>query len=171
MRLFLNIIVLIFEILYYSLFMKYARKEGSFIRYLISFTLITIIFLFLGTTNFICYFLLILTILFGLKYIVKLKVSLYDMLIIVIMLFCKVLIETPLYIILYKAINIYFIGVLVNIIKIIVIFLIRNVIDYMYKHLKVKWDNNNFYIRYIFSICCFIYCIITAILFIKYSIG
>ena len=81
----LNIIVLIFEVLYYSLFMKYSRPEGKYYRYLILFTLITIIGLVIGTSNLISYLLLILMILYGIKYIVKIKISLYDMLVILIM--------------------------------------------------------------------------------------
>ena len=42
------VIVLILEVLYYSLFMKFARKEGNFVRYLIAFTMVVLI---AGITN------------------------------------------------------------------------------------------------------------------------
>ena len=171
MELFLNIIVLIFEVLYYSLFMKFSRKEGKLWKYILTFILMTILILICNATQFPVYFVFIIMTLLSLKYIVKIKTTLYDMLIIVLMLFLKIVIETPLYIILFSFINNYIIGVIVNIIKLFILFLIRNKLNRIYKTLKIKWDNNNFYIRYIFSICCFTYCIITAILLIKYSIG
>lgn len=171
MELILNIIVLIFEVIFYSLFMKFTRKEGKLWKYIVTFILMTILVLICNATKFPVYFAFVIMTLLALKYIVRIKVTLYDMLVIVLMLFLKMAIETPLYIVLFKFINNYVIGVIVNIIKIVVIFLLRNKLNKFYNFLKVKWDNNNFYIRYIFSICCFIYCIITAILLIKYSIG
>ena len=170
MALFLNIIVLIFEILYYSLFMKFAKKEGKLIRYFIAFSLMTIVGVFIGTNNLPSYFVLIMLIIIGMKYIVKVKMSLYDVFIIVCMLFIKILIETPLYILLFNFIIIYIIGIIVNILKLAILFIIRNFLNKIYKTLKIKWDNNNFYIRYTFSICCFVYCIISAILLIYYVI-
>lgn len=167
----LNIIVLIFEIFFYSLFMKFSKKEGKFSKYLLTFLLMTILILLCNATKFPVYFAFIIMTLLSFKYIVKIKTTFYDMLVIVIMLFFKIAIETPLYIILFHFINNYIIGVIVNIVKLIILFLIRNRLNKMYNNLKKKWDNNNFYIRYIFSICCFTYCIITAILLIKYSIG
>lgn len=170
MILFLNIIVLIFEVLYYSLFMKCIRKDGMFRKYLLSFTIITIIGILIGTNGLISYFLLIMMILFSMKYIIRIKTTLYDMFAIVCMLFIKILIETPLYIVLYTFINNYIIGFSVGILKLIILYLIKGYIEQFYKKLKRKWENNNFYIRYIFSICCFIYSIITAILLINYVI-
>ena len=82
MNLVLNILVLIFEILYYSLFMKYARKESKFHKLILLFTMITIIGMIIGTNNLPSYLILILMMSFGMKHIGKLKVSLYDMLII-----------------------------------------------------------------------------------------
>lgn len=164
MTLFLNIIVLIFEILYYSLFMKFVRKDGNFIKYLLAFTMITIIGIIIGTNGLVSYFALILLISLAMKYIVRIKTTLYDMFIIVFMLFLKIIIETPLYIVLFTFINNYIIGVIVGILKITILILIRNIIANFYKKVKIRWDKNDFYIRYLFSICCFMYCIITAIL-------
>lgn len=90
---FINIIVLIFEILYYSMFMKFARKEGKFWKYLLLFTLVTISGLFIPTNTLLSYLYLILAILFGLKYIVKINTTLYDMFFILIMIFFKLIIE------------------------------------------------------------------------------
>ena len=79
MDLVLNILVLIFEILYYSLFMKYARKESKFHKLILLFTMITIIGMIIGTNNLPSYLILILMMLFGMKHVARLKVSLYDM--------------------------------------------------------------------------------------------
>ena len=168
MELLLNIIVLIFEVLYYSLFMKFSRNEGKLWRYLLTFTLITIFFWFVGTDKIYSYLLLIFTILYGLKYIVKLKVSLYDMLIIFIMLLFKVLIETPVFMLLYNFLSIYVIGLVYSVLKIIILNLLKNKLNIMYKVLKIKWDNNNFYIRYIFTVFLFSYTIISSIFIVLY---
>lgn len=168
MALFLYIIVLISEILYYSLFMKFTKKDGKFYKYILMFTLITIFFLFVGTDKVYSYLLLILTILYGLKYIVKVKTSIYDMLVIFIMLLVKVMIETPVYMIFFKLLDIYTIGIIYSIIKIIVLLLLKSKLNIFYKCLKVKWDNNNFYIRYIFTVVMFLYVIISSIFTILY---
>lgn len=164
----LNVLVLSLEILYYSLFMKYARRESKFDRLHLLFTIITIIGIFIGTNTLPSYLILILMMLFGLKYVAKLKVSLYDMLIIFIMLIIKVIIETPLYLLLVHTANRYIVSIIPNVIKILVITLLNKKITKFYKSLKIKWDNNNFYIRYIFSILVYIYCIATAVLLIFY---
>lgn len=43
MAILLNAIVLIFEVLYYSMFMYFSKKEGKFWKYIVSFTIITLI--------------------------------------------------------------------------------------------------------------------------------
>lgn len=164
----LNIIVLIFEVLYYSLFMKFARNEGKFHRYLILFSLITTLFYFVGTDKLYSYLFLILTILYGIKYIVKIKISLYDVLFIFIMLILKLFIETPFYLILNGGLSIYEIGIIMGIFKVIVLLILKNKINKLYIKLKDLWYKNNFYIRYIFSILMFIYCILSCLFIIFY---
>lgn len=168
MNTFLYVIILIAEIFYYSMFMKFTRKQGKFWKYLLLFALITIFFFFVGTDKIYSYLLLILTILYGLKYVVKIKTGLYDMLIIFIMLILKVLTETPIYMLLFNLFNIYIIGIIYSLIKIILVFLLKNKLNVLYKKLKKKWDNNNFYIRYIFTILMFAYSIISCIFIILY---
>lgn len=169
MSLLMNIIVLIFEVLYYALFMKFARKEGKFSRYILLFTLITVLFTFLGTNNVYSYFLLILTIIYGLKYIVGLKISLYDMLIIIIMLVINAIIQLPIYIIFFNVLKVsHFITTMIfEILKIIFVVCLKNNMNIYYNKMKKIWNNNNFYIRYIFSCSVFIYVIFTIILLIK----
>lgn len=166
MNLILNIIVLIFEVLYYSLFMKFARKEGKFWKYILLFLLISILFFFVGTNQVYSYLILIIMMLFGLKYVVKTETSLYDMFLIVIMIFIKFVIEFATYLLLFKLLSInHFITTLVfEILKISFAISLRKYLLKANILLKNLWDNNNFYIRYIFSIAMFIYVIITIIL-------
>ena len=75
-----NIIVLIFEILYYSMFMYYSKQEGKFWKYVILFTLITIFFGFVGTNNLLSFNFLVLFIILGERYFLKVNNSFYDIL-------------------------------------------------------------------------------------------
>lgn len=149
--------------------MKFARNEGKFTRYLFLFTLITIIGCFIGTDYLFSYLILVLMMLYGIKYIVKIKTSLYDMFIIISMLFIKILIETPFYVLYINDIqNIHFeVTMLASIFKILIVIIGRKFINKLFVKLKKLWDNNNFYIRYIFTICVYIYVIITIVLLIK----
>ena len=54
-----NIIVLFYEVLYYSLFMKFARKEGKLWRYIVLYALISLLFSVIGTKAFYSYLLFI----------------------------------------------------------------------------------------------------------------
>lgn len=166
MELLLNIVVLTLEILYYSLFMKFSRKEGKLWKYIALFILATIIVIVFSSNSLIAYLVFILFSYMSLKYIVKLKVSLYDMLIIFIMLFCKLLVETPCYIFLINILSNFCVIVITSIIKIGIISLLHVKINALYNKLKTKWDRNNFYIRYIFSVLMFTYTIAACIFLI-----
>lgn len=164
----LNILVLVFEILYYSMFMYYAKGKGKFKRYLLLFSLITIIGLFIGTNYLYSFIFLIIAILTGLKYIVKIKILFYDLLIIFIMFFNKFIIEILLfYIINVFSNNVYFNALIYGILKFIFVLINKNKIKTLFKNIKIKWDNNIFFIRYIFIIFMFLFVIYSAI----YSIG
>lgn len=162
------ILVLISEVLYYSMFMYSCRKEGKFYRYLICFGLITIIGLFIGTDNLVSYLLVILMMIYGMKYIVRIKSTLYDILIILIMLFVKVMIETPIYILGQDKYYIYELEIVSSICKLVLFNFgfFRKFLNLTYEKLKVMWYKNNFYIRYIFSCLTYIYVILTILLFI-----
>ena len=160
-----NIIVLIFEILYYSMFMKFTRNEGKFWKYLLLFSLITIVMLFVGTNTLYAYLIFVLLTLYGIKYIVKTKTSLYDMFIIYIMLFVKLIIELAVSYFVYFLIinNTLIVTSVFAVIKIIVLLIMKNKMNLIYNRLKLKWDKNNFYIRYIFVVMNFLYIIGIAI--------
>ena len=78
----LNIIIIISEVLYYSLFMMYSKKEGKLTKYLLLFSMISLIFCFISHNNLESYLALAIMMLLGIKYIVKVKTSLYDLLLI-----------------------------------------------------------------------------------------
>ena len=161
----MNIIVLIFEILYYSMFMKFTRNEGKFWKYLLLFSLITIIFCFINVSNLFSYLMLILMMLYGLKYIVKIKVTLYDMLLIVAMLLLKLIIEFVVMIIFYNLLNFnqFLTTIIFDLVKILFLFIFKNKIYKIAVKLKELWNKNNFYVRYFFTIGVYIYVIISII--------
>ena len=167
----LHIIVLLFEVLYYSMFMKFARKEGKFWKYLLLFSLITIFFVFVPVANLISYLILILMMLYGLKFIVGLKISLYDMLLIVLMLLFKLIIEFIVFIPCYEFFKLsQFISTMIfNILKVILLLTFKDKLYKLNIKLKKLWYNNNFYIRYIFTCLTYIYVILTLLLFIFYN--
>ena len=165
---FLNIIVLVLEILYYSIFMYYAKGEGKFWRYLLLFSLMTGIMLLVNTSTIYSYLIFVVLSLYGLKYLVKVKTSLYDMLVIIIMIFLGIAIQYPFYLIGLKLGIRYEITFIYDPIKILAILLSRNFIKRQYNKLKIKWNNNNFYIRYIFTCLMYLYVIITIVFIILY---
>ena len=160
----LNIIVLLFELLYYSMFMKFARNEGKFWKYLLLFSLITVIGVFIGTDNLYSYIVLILLILFGLKYIVGIKQSLYDMLFVDIMFLYKIILEMifsyPIYFVIN---NIYISTIIVCFIKMLSIILLRKKLNKLYNKLHDVWNKNNFYIRYLFAMLNIAYVILSCV--------
>lgn len=169
MALFLRIVVILFEILYYSLFMKFARKEGKFWRYLVLFILFSIISFFMNDSMIISYAIILLLILYGLKYVVKLKITFYDLFFIFIMMLIKVFIEIILALTLTIFIkDIILCKVFMGIAKLLLLFIIKDKLNYLYENLHKKWNNNKFFIRYIFDILMFVYIIIACLFLIKF---
>lgn len=166
MGLFLNVVILILETLYYSVFMKISRREGKFSRYLLLFTLFSIISLFLNKNFMLNYVLIFLVILYGLKYIVRISISLYDLLFIIIMFLIKIVIEIPFYYLFVLLLNGVTSTLLFQSIKVLLVYIFRNKLPIIYKQLNEKWKNNNFYIRYIFTILLFTYVIVSCLFLI-----
>lgn len=159
----LNIIVLIFEVLYYSLFMKFARPEGKLWRYILLFTIVTIITGICDVNYLLSYIVIISTMLYGIKYIVRLSISLYDLLFIIIMIFFKLVIEILGISILYNLLDMSLVYIGFQFLKILFVLIVKNRLNTMYNFLKKLWNNNNFYIRYLFSIFLFLYFIFSMI--------
>lgn len=166
----LNVVVLVFEVLYYALFMKFARKEGKFWKYLLSFGLVNIILLFIGTNQIYSYLLCIIMMLYGLKYIVGIKMTLYDMFFIMIMLMFKALTEhivVLIFFVLFKQ-TILLTTFIFSALKFILLIILKNKLNLVYNYILIKWNNNNFYIRYLFTIFMFCYVIISIITILFY---
>ena len=161
----LNVAVLVFEILYYALFMKFARKEGKFWRYLLLFVLATILIMFLGTNTLISYLIFVLFVLYGLKYIIRTKVSLYEMCLITIMLLSKLIIEIIIMVVFYNLFKFNHLTttLIFSSMKVLLVFLFKKELNLLNNRLKKLWNNNNFYMRYLFSIVFYIYVIVSII--------
>lgn len=164
----LNFIVLLFEILFYSMFMYYSKREGKFSRYFLLFTLITIFFTFVGTTQLINYIVLIFMMLYGIKHIVKVKTTLYDMFILSLMLIFKIVIEFIVVLLFYNLFGIIITTFILLIAKLLITFTLKNKLNIFYKKMRIIWYKNNFYIRYIFSCLIVIYIIFSALALINY---
>lgn len=158
------IATLFIEIMYYSLFLKNCRKEGKLSRYIIIGILVTVLALVVGTQDLLSYLFLVLTFVLGMKYIVKIRTSLYDMFIVIIMLFLKVALELLPFMIAYCILSNYTLyNLSMIILKILFIIYSKDKLSGFYKRLKSLWNKNVFKIRYIFICCTYIYVIITAL--------
>ena len=147
--------------------MKSARKEGDFKRYFLLFGLFAIITIFMNRSFLINYLIIFFLILYGLKFIVKLKITLFDLFFIILMFISKVIIEMPLSLLSYSIVeNIYVASTMVGVLKVIIILLFNEYVEKIYEIMKLLWKNNNFYIRYLFSISLFIYVILSSVFLI-----
>ena len=162
------LLILTFEILYYSCFVYYSKQKGSFIKYLIMFTCITLIGIIINTDTVYSYLALVTMIMIGLKYYIRTKVSLFDVLMVFIMLLIKFILELPIYIIFFNTFGIFITGVIYAIFKMLFIFLFRYKLGITYNKLYKLWVNNNFYIRYIFTTFMFVYVIVSCVFILLY---
>lgn len=165
-----NIVILAMEVLYYSLFMKFAKRKGKFWKYILGFIIVTIIGTIINTNNLISYLILNILIILSLKYIVRIKIVSYDLFTIFLMLFTKIIIEYVVVLIFYNLLKlpIFIVLILISLLKLLIIVLFKNKIYLINKYFNRKWNNNNFYIRYIFTILMFIYVIVSFITIIFY---
>lgn len=166
----MNIIVLIFEVLYYSLFMKLTRRQGKIYNYLLLFVLISLMVSFANVKQFNIYFIFVFLAYIGLKHIARTKTSFYEVLVIITMLILNLLIELPVYLVTYRILHMsrFMTTIIFDVIKIGVVILLRDNLNLAYLKGKMLWDNNNFYIRYITSVLIYLYVIVTIVLLILY---
>ena len=167
MKILLNIIILIFEILYYSLFMKYSKKSGKMISYIILFTIATLLVTLISYMSFFSYVIFVVFVLIAMKYIFKIETSFFDLFIIFIMMVSKIAIETGLWAGLCLIIkDAYIMSLVLSIVKVIIIFVLRSKLNKFYLYLKTNWYKNRFFIRYIFDVLMFLYVIMSCIFLI-----
>lgn len=160
---FLNAIVLIFEILYYSLFMYYSKNEGKLSKYVLLFSLITAILFFTENSSLYSYLFFIVSTFLGMKYIVNCKVKFFDLFIIFSMLLFNFLLQLfPFIFIKLFTKDIIIKTLFLILIKGIFIFK-SNILRSIFNNMKVKWDKNFFFIRYTFVVIMFLLIISSAI--------
>lgn len=163
-----NIIVLIFEVLYYSMFMYFSKEDGKFWKYILLFIFISIFGGIIGTNNLMSYIYLILMIFIGINNILKVRMYFRDIFVIIAMIFFGVLIQFPLYLIGSLLQQFILFSFIYEIVKVILTFVLKNKIRKIYLWFEKAWNKNNFYVRYICSISLFIYVIITVLLLIAF---
>jgi len=156
----LNIFVLVCEVLFYSLFIYFAKKEGRLWRYILGIILVILIIGFLGSQTFLVYSIQGLLFLFVLKYIVRINTKVFDLVLISLSFIIKAFIEIICVLILMNFVNTIFVYIILSLIKVGTIYFLRNKIEYIYNKLFKKWNSNNFYIRYGSSIIIMIYFIV-----------
>ena len=161
-----NILVIICEILYYSLFMKSVKKDGMLYKYIITFSILTIIGIFLDLSKAINYLLLIIVILLLMKYVGKIRTYLFDTFFIIIMILVKIFIEGTTIFLLFNGNNKIFVTLVFTFLKFIFLCISFKFGNKIYLKLKDIWYNNNFFIRYITSILLIIYAIISILVLI-----
>lgn len=165
----LNAILLLVDIIFYSIFLYSCRKDGKISKYIVLGIIVTVLALIVGTNSLLSYLLLVMTFLLGLKYIVKVKTSLYDMFIIIVMLFTKVSLELLHFVIFYVVMENYsVVYILMIILKLLFLVVTKNNLYLFYERMKKLWLNNVFKIRYIFICCTYIYVIITALCLLNF---
>ena len=159
----LNIIVLIFEVLYYSMFMYYAKKEGKLWKYILLFSIVTIICGFINTKVFLNYLFLIIFILIGYKILINKKIIFFDVFIIFLMMIFKILFEffAFYFFSLFFSNNISII--IFEILRLFFVLYVNFNLKKFFDNIKTKWDKNDFYIRYLFIIISFSYVIFSCL--------
>lgn len=165
MELLINLLVLLFEVLYYSLFMKFARINGKFWKYVLGFSIATafnIIFSIIGLNDIVIYVLFMLIALYTIKIFDK-KVNLYDLFFIFVIMAVKIAIEGINCLFIYHFVNNILFTIIIDILKFSFLLIFKSKIKYYYDFLFRKWRNNNFFIRYIFNILLFVFIIMSFI--------
>lgn len=165
MEILINILILVFEIMYYSLFIKFTKKDGKFLKYILLFIFITIFIGILGVNQLISYLSFIILTLIGLKYFIKAKIRIIDLTLISLILITKVIIEFGCIILLYNILKFdeLFTTIVYQILKILIIIILKDKLNLIYNLVCKKWDNENFNIRWGSSILIIIYVIISLI--------
>jgi len=161
-----NMTIFLLEILYYSFFLRFARNKNDFIKVFIMYLISNIGLYFIGFESFYAYTLYLVEIVL-LARLFKMKLVLYDTLVILVSLMFKLLMEIPFFIILGTKVDLFIWVFIIGIFKNIVVILLRNKLSKLYIKGKKKWDNNNFYIRYAYSIILYSYIIASIVYLIS----
>lgn len=159
-----QLIIFLLEILYYTLFFNFCRKQDKFYKIFLMFLIANIGLFFIGFNTFYAYTLYFFEIMILCK-ILKIKLVLYDILVFIVSLFVKLFLELICFAIFRENIVLFIPVLIMGIFKNLFLILIRNLLNKAYINFKKVWDNNNFYIRYSFSTLLYLY-IIASIVYI-----
>lgn len=159
----LIIVGIIFEVLYYSLFMYYSKSENNFYKYFLGFTIVCLSGVILGNNFLLSYLTLIAMIVISLKYIMKIKITFYDIFFMFIMMVLKFIFEGLSFIILSPFINnAYIMAICLGLFKVLFLTICKNKLNMIYNKLRNLWGDNFFYIRYFFTTFMLIYVIVSC---------
>lgn len=157
-----QLVIFFLEILYYTLFFGFCRKSEKFYKLFVVFLLSNVISFFIGYGSFYSYALYFVEIAILMR-IMKIKMTLYDILILTLSMIFKLFIELIFFIILRENINTFLWVCIMGIAKNNIVILLHNQLNKLYCKLKNLWVNNNFYIRYLFSTFLYLYLIFSVI--------
>lgn len=160
-----SIIVNILEILYYSIFYKITKKEGSMIKYVGIFILGLIPTLILTNKSFIAYFLSVFLILGVNKHLNNNHTRICDLYIILVMMFIKIVLEGIVCIPFLGIVGLPICTIIFDFLKVLFLFIAykTNILNKIYVKTVKLWDNNNFYVRYFTTIGIIVYLIISLV--------
>lgn len=163
MNIVLNIIGTTLEILYFSLFMYYSKKDNKFYKFFIAFTIVSLVGIITGNKFLLSYLTLIILMIICLKFLMKIKITFYDIFFMFLMMVFKFFFEGIFFVMLSQITNnIYFMAICLGILKVLFIFICKNKLKMIYNKLRNLWNNNFFYIRYIFTTFMLIYVIVSC---------
>lgn len=157
-----QLIIFCLEILYYTLFFGFCRRSEKFYKLFIVFLLSNIISFFIGYGSFYSYAFYFVEIAILMR-LLKIKMTLYDILVLIVSMIFKLFIELIFFIFIRDNISTFFWVLLIGIAKNNILILIHKYLNTLYYKLKKLWLNNNFYIRYLFSTFLYLYLIFSII--------
>lgn len=159
-----QLIIFGLEILYYTLFFSFCRSKESKIKVFIVFLISNIVSFLIGFGSFYSYMLYFIEIAILCR-LLKIKFVLYDLFIIILSMLFKLFIELLFFMMFQKNIILFIPILIMGMSKNTILILLRKKLKNMYIKLKQKWDNNNFYIRYSFTVVLYSY-VIASIVYI-----
>ena len=157
-----QLIIFLLEILYYTLFFGFCRKNDKYYKLFVVFLIANIISFFIGYGTFYSYALYF-TEISILARLLNIKMTLYDIFVLIISMIFKLIIELLFFIIIRENISLFIWVLAMGITKNMILLFINKILNKLYYKLKDLWINNNFYIRYLFSTFLYLYLIFSII--------
>ena len=157
-----QLIVFLLEILYYTMFFSFCRKDEKPYKLFLVFLISNIISFFIGYGSFYSYAFYFIEIAI-LTRLLKIKMTLYDILVLIVSMIFKLFIEVMFFIFIRENITTFAWICTIGIVKNNILIICNKKLNEIYNKLKKLWLNNNFYIRYLFSTFLYLYLIFSVI--------